>query len=410
MRVIKWYWFLCFFLLGNIIQLSAQEGCTDPQAENYSPAAAENDGSCTYSETNYNPLCISIFPEEIKECSGLEFFDNQLYAINDSGDGTVVYQIDSTNARVIRRIWIGNTTNVDWEELTSDEDYLYIGDFGNNFGTRRDLKIIKVPKNELLRDTTTSEEITFRYADQTDFTPRSRDNDHDCEAFFAYKDRLYLFSKNWVDGKTRMYFLPKTPGDYTLTPQAEFDVNGQITAADISVDGKNILLLGYTETANIFMWLLFDYQEFMPFSGNKRRIKLGTFLSRSQTEALTFQDTTEGFIGGENVSFVRGKLSHFKISEWIENPKIATNDLKPEDQLHLFPNPFKDELLVDAKTNDLNIRRIELYTIDGKRVKRKRKNLRKRIRIDGSNLTKGFYILKIYTKKNGVIVRKVVKA
>lgn len=410
MKVLKWFWVLCLFLFGIVFQLQAQEGCTDPQAENYEPAAAENDGSCTYSETNYNPMCISIFPDEIKECSGLEFMDNQLFAINDSGDGTVVYQIDSTNASVIRRINIGNTTNVDWEDLTSDDDFLYIGDFGNNYGTRKDLKIIKVPKEELSGENTSSEEITFRYSDQTDFTPRNRDNDYDCEAFFSYKDRLYLFSKNWVDGKTRMYFLPKTPGDYTLTPQAEFDVNGQITAADISVDGKNILLLGYKENANIFMWLLFDFQEFMPFSGNKRRIKLGTFLSRSQTEALTFQDTTEGYIGGENVSFVRGKLSHFKISEWIKNPNNATYDYKPEDQLHLFPNPFTDEILVDAKTNDLRIRRIELYSMDGKRLKRKRKNLNRRIRIDGSDLAKGFYILKILTKKNGIIIRKVIKS
>ena len=326
----------------------AQLGCTDPQAENFDPNNVENDGSCTYVSTDYTPLCISIFPETISECSGLQIIDNQLYAINDSGDGTIIYQIDSTNASIIRTIHIANTTNVDWEELAADENFLFVGDFGNNFGNRRDLKIIRIPIEQLENDTAFAEEITFRYADQIDFTPRNRDNDYDCEALFAFGDSLYMFSKNWVDNQTRMYVLPKTIGDYTISPQNEFNVNGQITAADISSNGKNILLLGYTESANNFMWLLFDFKQFLPFSGNKRRIRLGSFLNRSQLEGLTFQDSTEGFIGGETISIINGKFSHFKISEWIENPTVSVGRELIESQLHLFPNPFNEELLIDC--------------------------------------------------------------
>jgi hypothetical protein len=38
-----------------------------------------------------------------------------------------------------------NAKNTDWEALTNDGNNFYIGDFGNNDGSRRDLTIYKVP-------------------------------------------------------------------------------------------------------------------------------------------------------------------------------------------------------------------------------------------------------------------------
>lgn len=405
----KWVVLTCFMLLAFAIDTTeAQRGCTDPQAINYDKTAVENDGSCIYLETNYTPICLSVFEDELNECSGLQFLGHKLFAINDGGNGPQVFEIDSMNGQIKRSIWIDGTTNVDWEDLTADDDFLYIGDFGNNLGTRRNLKIIKVPKSELGSDTASAEEITFSYADQVDFTPQNRNNDYDCEAFFAYGDSLYLFSKNWVDEKTRLYVLPKSGDNISVNPIAEFDVNGQITAADISDDGKQILLLGYTEQGNTFMWLLFDYQDFSPFSGNKRKIKLGSVIVRAQIEALAFQSNDEGFIGGEDFSVIEGKFTHFKISQWINNPS-STNNFAAADLLHLYPNPFEEELLVDVKTDGLKIKKIELYNSLGKRVIRKRKNLKKRIRINGNKLESGLYVMRIFTKKSGVIVRKVVR-
>lgn len=398
---------LLVFTIGVNIAM-AQRGCTDPQANNYDEAAFENDGTCLYDETDYTPICLSIFEDELDECSGIQFIDNKLYAINDGGGGPQVFEIDTTNGRILRSIWIDGTSNIDWEDLAFDGDYLYIGDFGNNLGNRRNLRIIKVPKSQLDSDTVTSEELTFSYADQTDFTPQNRDNDYDCEAFFAFGDSLYLFSKNWVDEKTRLYVLPKSGSNISVSPAAEFEVNGQITAADISADGKQILLLGYTEQGNTFMWLLFDYQDFNPFSGNKRKIKLGSVVVRAQIESLAFQNNEEGFIGGEDFTFVEGKLSHFKISQWIKNPS-ATNNYSADDLLHLYPNPFDEELSIDVKTDGLKIKKIELYNSLGKRVMRKRKNLKKRIRINGKKLDSGLYVMRIFTKKNGVIVKKIIR-
>ena len=156
------------------------------------------------------------------------------------------------------------------------------------------------------------------------------------------------------------------------------------------------------------MWLLFDYQDFIPFSGNKRKIKLGSVALRSQIEGLTFQSNDEGFIGGEDIVFIEGKLTHYKILQWIENPS-ATNNFVANDLLHLYPNPFDKELLVDVKTEGLKIKKIELYNSLGKRVKRKKKNLKKRIRFDGEKLESGLYVMRIFTKKNGVFVRKVIR-
>jgi len=351
MKVVR---FLVVFVIfvSNINLIKAQQGCTDPQANNFDEAAMQNDGSCLYDDTDYTPICLSIFQEELNECSGLQYIDNKLYAINDGGGGPQILEIDSTNGLIVRSIWVENSINIDWEDMTHDDDFLYIGDFGNNFGIRTDLKIYKIPKSELGSDTVNAEEITFSYADQVDFTPQNRNNDYDCEALFAFGDSLYLFSKNWVDNKTRMYVLPKSGNN-------------------ISVEPTNVLV-------------------------------------RAQIEGLTFQSDDEGFIGGEDFSFVEGKLSHFKTLQWIENPS-ANNNFVPEELLHLYPNPFNKELLVDVKTEGLKIKKIELYNAVGKRMKRKRKNLKKRIRFSGDKLESGLYVLRIFTKNNGVIVRKVVK-
>ncbi|GIS06585.1 MAG: hypothetical protein CM15mP109_13410 [Candidatus Dadabacteria bacterium] len=42
--------------------------------------------------------------------------------------------------------------NNDWEDITADEDYIYIADTGNNFGTRDNLNILKVKINDFSID------------------------------------------------------------------------------------------------------------------------------------------------------------------------------------------------------------------------------------------------------------------
>lgn len=403
-------WIVAFALLFFLFPSgNAQSGCTDPQANNYNSQATENDGSCEYSDTNYDPICLATLGDEINECSGLQYFDGQVWALNDGGDGPQIYQLDTIDGSIIRSVWIEDQDHVDWEDLAQDSLHLYIGDFGNNLGTRRNLKVIKIKKSDLTEDSVQSETIFFDFADQTDFTSRNRGHNFDCEAFFFHESDLFLFSKNWLNNQTRLYKLSAEPGTYSIEPIDSFNVNGLITAADISPKGDYIMLLGYRSNSSTFMWLLFDYQSFSPFSGNKRRINTGTFLTSGQVEGICFQSNDEGFIGSEEFTIIDPKLKHFKIGQWVENPMTYTAGAPNEPPLHIYPNPFRNELLIDAKVDGYKIKKAELWSSTGQLVKRKRKGLKRKIHFNGNKVASGNYVLRIFLKQGGVISRQVVK-
>ena len=115
----------------------------------------------------------------------------------------------------VKTVKIENAKNTDWEELAEDETYIYIGDFGNNSGKRKDLVIYRVNKIDLLgeRDVT-ADRIEFDFPEQIDFTGSGQTN-FDCEAMVSIGDSLFLFTKNHGNLKTNLYSLPKTPGDHS---------------------------------------------------------------------------------------------------------------------------------------------------------------------------------------------------
>ena len=139
----------CFCLLFLIapFALSAQvSGCKDPAATNYNPAATVNDGTCTYSAASYTPpVKVNPLSSSLAETSGLQWAGNYLWTLNDGGSPAAIYRIDTTSNAILQTVNLGGTTNVDWEDMSFDGTHFYIGDFGNNSGGRRDLKIYKFP-------------------------------------------------------------------------------------------------------------------------------------------------------------------------------------------------------------------------------------------------------------------------
>ena len=89
---------------------------------------------------------IAILNDSIEETSGLEFFNDKLYTFNDSGNSADLFEIDKSNGKILKTFKT-NLVNKDWEALTSDSLNFYVGDFGNNKGDRKDLKILKINFN-----------------------------------------------------------------------------------------------------------------------------------------------------------------------------------------------------------------------------------------------------------------------
>lgn len=298
--------FLGMVTLAVAISFSNQAqvpGCTDTLAVNFNSLAETNDGSCQYDPIDIFATTVSDpMSSSVMESSGLLYHDGSLWTINDSGNEPELYELDPSDGTVLKTALITNSTQVDWEALASDGVHFYIGDFGNNLGSRTDLGIYKVPWDPVLEssgDTVVQAElISFSYPDQTDFTPAFQQTEHDCEAMVFYQDSLHVFSKDWANNKTRHYRLPIVPGSYEATLIDSFNVNGVITDAAIRNTDDVIMLLGYSELIEPFMFMLNDFPNGKPLSGNKRKLLLPEH-SFHKTEGLAFDDSLSLFFTRE---------------------------------------------------------------------------------------------------------------
>lgn len=242
-------------------------------------------------------------PSQLKESSGLCFTDGSLWSFGDSGNPSSIYKIDTTTGSIIQTVTIANYPNVDWEDITSDSNFIYIGDFGNNNGDRKDLKILRINKTSLMFSnaqlTVNAEAINFTYGDQTDFTSSSN-TDFDCEAMVVIDRQIYLFTKDGVDLKTRCYKLPVIPGNYSVLPYSTFNSQGKITAAAFNPATKEIILLGYmNKKIQSFIWLLNGYSSDQFFSGTTQRLNIGN-QQDWQTEGIDFITNKELFVSCES--------------------------------------------------------------------------------------------------------------
>ena len=297
------------------------KGCTDPVAINYNSSATINDGSCIYNPGTAEPLASYLLSETISETSGLIVWNDQLWTHNDNTD-TNIYSLDTLDGKITQIYSLVGIKNRDWEEISQDEEYIYLGDFGNNAGNRRDLKIYRIAKNSLASRSAVIDSIEFSYSDQVNFSPGSNNTDFDCEAFVVAEDSIYLFTKQWISNRTSVYALPKIPGIYIAHLKLSFDVNGLVTGAAYLESKKIIVLSGYSISLDPFLYLLYDFSNHDFFSGNKRKISV--LLPFHQTEGITSEDGIKYYITNENFSpnpfiSIHQKLHIFDLSPFLGN-------------------------------------------------------------------------------------------
>ena len=184
---------------------------------------------------------------------GLIYYNNRLITHNDSGNSPRMYELDTLSSQIIRTITIDNATNIDWEDITQDESYIYIGDFGNNTGNRQDLVIYRVAKSDYdLSNTISAERIDFSYEDQTDFS-EIQNSDWDAEAMVDFNDQLLIFTKQWQTNGTVAYSIPKIPGSYSAKNLGFYDVSGLVTGATYNNFSNVLMLLGYSSQLQPFI-------------------------------------------------------------------------------------------------------------------------------------------------------------
>ena len=272
-------------------------GCTDINAKNYNPKAEINDGSCKYKSVKIKPVFSQELDKSIHETSGLIHWNQKLWTINDDKD-VHLYSFDSIGKNLQKQL-LPKIKNKDWEEISQDSLYIYIGDFGNNVsGNRKDLQILKIEKNSILNNTPVIDTISFVFEDQNNFeNKKANTTNFDCESIIVTRDSLYLFTKEWKSKNTRLYVLPKLAGNHRAKYKATLNVKGLITGAVLLEDLKIVVLSGYSKKLKPFLYLLYDYKENDFFSGNKRKIKLG--LPFHQIEGIATENGLQYYLTNE---------------------------------------------------------------------------------------------------------------
>ena len=244
---------------------------------------------------------IRALPYELNENSGLIYYNGLIWSFNDSGGDNLIYGIDFSG-NIQKIIEIKNAENIDWEEIAQDEKHIYIGDFGNNYGNRKDLKIYKISKDDLDKKSSEvkADIIDFEYADQKSFKFSTQITEFDCEAMAELNDELYLFTKDWKNQVTKVYKVPKKEGKYHVEPLEKFNINGLVTGADFSADKKNLAIVGYRDYVP-FLWLFSDFEDDQFFTGKKSFIQMDS-IKYAQTEGVCFLNNDILLISCEETS------------------------------------------------------------------------------------------------------------
>ena len=352
------------FLVTLSARSFSQTGCTDPAAANFNPSALTNDGSCNYAVTNESYTARGPIFSFATESSGLVYTDGVLWTHNDSGNQSDIFKLDTATGALLQKVSVVNFANVDWEDITADSNYIYVGDFGNNNGTRIDLKVIKIAKSQLTSTasviTITAQAINFSYSDQTSFTSNSTTN-FDCESVISIGNSLYLFTKDRGDFQTRVYKLSKTPGTYTISPYTSYNVNGKITGADYNQQKNEVALIGYMASSkNSFIYFLNNFSGDLFFSGNKRRVEIGNATQDWQTEGITYASPNELFISCETSYTPATLYSSFKP---FATPVGLKEQIQNISAIKIFPNPSQGNITIES---DRTLDEIIVTGLDGK--------------------------------------------
>lgn len=271
------------------------------------PAFLLKKQSKSLSEFSYNSW---ILPEKIDEISGLEYVDDGFYGFNDSGGEPEIYKfITSDTAEIIQTIRLSNAKNIDWEEMAMSEEYIFVGDFGNNRGNRDDLKVYYFQKNKLNQNPDQEvmvDSMGFFYPEQDTFDVQAHNHDFDMEAMVYFHDKLHLFTKSWNSMRTKHYTLDIVHGKQPAWLVEEYDLNFIITGADLfklNEKYSRLGLVGYTKHGEVYM-LLTDIQPDNTFWFNQPKtiIYLGLAGDVGQVEGISILSKNEVCFSAEAIT------------------------------------------------------------------------------------------------------------
>ncbi|UJF29624.1 hypothetical protein L0B70_12410 [Kaistella sp. 97-N-M2] len=248
-----------------------------------------------YEWLKLNRFKSTVLSDSLEENSGLEFHRNKLYTFNDSGNTSEIFEIDKDSGK-IRKILRTNLKNIDWEAIASDSANLYIGDIGNNSGTRKDLRIYQIPFRDSLH-LNSIKSISYFYPEQKIFVAHNLNTDFDAETLIYLNGKIHLFTKEWASKGTTHYVIdPENTDKQPALKTEDYPIGYAVT--DAAYFDQKLYLIGYTKKTEVFLSVFTESTPGIFFQTKPQKYYLGSSLSVGQIEGIAV-DESGVYISGE---------------------------------------------------------------------------------------------------------------
>lgn len=245
----------------------------------------------TYSQKLTKDISLS---KKIDETSGLEIVNDQFITHNDSGGDPKLYYLNKKGKIVFERTLEGVKNN-DWEDITKDDQFIYVANMGNNFDNRKNLSIVKTPIDP---SSNKAELIEFIYPEQVDFTTGYLQSQYDAEALITIDDYLIILTKNKLKKITEIYALPKIAGKYEAKKIGSLNTQSIITGGDYDPETKLLALTGTLIFNEYYILKIedFDLEIKEDYKIDMYEIPIG----KTQVEAIKIIDSNTFWITSED--------------------------------------------------------------------------------------------------------------
>ncbi len=207
---------------------------------------------------------VTKLPKKVNETSGLIYFNQLFWTLNDSGGKPTIYGIDEKSGKIVKQVKIANARNIDWEDIAQDEVFIYIADTGNNAGKRQEFQIYKIAKSDILKQsqakiTVKATVITFKFRDLPK-NLKTHNHNFDMESLVVAKGKLLIFTKNWANAKSTCYDISNGIAEKVTS----YNPKGLLTGADYDPFNNRIIAIGYHKYGKItqfppFLMIITDF-------------------------------------------------------------------------------------------------------------------------------------------------------
>ena len=207
----------------------------------------------------------TVTAEQLNEISGVVQSRQDarvLWVHNDSGDDPRFFAVRD-DGRLLGTYLLDGAERGDLEDIAIGQDQdghiLYVGDIGDNPGTREFIRVyrvveptVDVASDDPVDEVVQAETMLLRYPDGVSYNSET--------LFIDPRDQaLYIVTKDY-GGLQKLFRKnpPHAPGDYTLDYVMDLDFGqpplngGATTAGDISLDGSLIMVRTYA--VNAWLW------------------------------------------------------------------------------------------------------------------------------------------------------------